>query len=39
MATSSAYLDMVGRELWARDVFTFIPDRDLPAPTGHDHAR
>ena len=33
MATSSAYLDTVGRELWARDVFTFIPDRDLPPPT------
>jgi methionyl-tRNA formyltransferase len=33
VATSSAYLDTVGRELWARDVFTFIPDRDLPAPT------
>ena len=32
MATSSVYLDMVGRDLWARDVFTFIPDRDLPAP-------
>jgi methionyl-tRNA formyltransferase len=32
VATSSEYLDMVGRELWARDVFTFIPDRDLPAP-------
>jgi methionyl-tRNA formyltransferase len=32
VATSSEYLDMVGHELWARDVFTFIPDRDLPAP-------
>ena len=32
MATSSAYLDQVGRDLWARDVFTFIPDRDLPPP-------
>jgi methionyl-tRNA formyltransferase len=32
VATSSEYLTMVGRELWARDVFTFIPDRDLPAP-------
>ena len=32
MATSSPYLDQVGRELWARDVFTFIPDRDLPPP-------
>jgi methionyl-tRNA formyltransferase len=32
MATTSAYLDMVGRDLWAREIFTFIPDRDLPAP-------
>jgi methionyl-tRNA formyltransferase len=24
---------MVRRQLWARDVFTFIPDRDLPAPS------
>jgi methionyl-tRNA formyltransferase len=32
VATSSEYLDVVGHELWARDVFTFIPDRDLPAP-------
>jgi methionyl-tRNA formyltransferase len=32
VATTSAYLDMVGRDLWVRDVFTFIPDRDLPAP-------
>jgi methionyl-tRNA formyltransferase len=32
MATSSAYLDDVGRDLWAREVFTFIPDRDLPSP-------
>src|ERR1700693_6287205 len=32
VATSSAYLDQVGRDLWARDVFTFIPDRDLPPP-------
>jgi methionyl-tRNA formyltransferase len=32
VATSSPYLDRVGRELWARDVFTFIPDRDLPEP-------
>lgn len=31
MATSSAYLDKVGRDLWSNDVFTFIPDRDLPA--------
>ena len=32
MATTSEYLDMVGRDLWSRDVFTFIPDRDLPPP-------
>ena len=32
MATSSPYLDQVGRDLWAREVFTFIPDRDLPPP-------
>ena len=32
VATSSAYLDAVGRDLWAREVFTFIPDRDLPPP-------
>ena len=34
VATSSAYLDAVHRDLWARDVFTFIPDRDLPPPPG-----
>lgn len=33
MATTSAYLDMVRRDLWSRDVFTFIPDRDLPPPS------
>jgi hypothetical protein len=32
VTTSSAYLDAVGRDLWAREVFTFIPDRDLPPP-------
>jgi methionyl-tRNA formyltransferase len=32
MATTSAYLDAVGRDLWAREIFTFIPDRDLPPP-------
>jgi len=32
MATTSAYLDTVARDLWAREVFTFIPDRDLPPP-------
>jgi methionyl-tRNA formyltransferase len=34
MATSSPYLDTVGRDLWAREIFTFIPDRDLPPPPG-----
>ena len=32
MATASAYLGRVGRDLWAHEIFTFIPDRDLPAP-------
>lgn len=32
MATTSAYLDEAARALWARDSFTFIPDRDLPPP-------
>jgi methionyl-tRNA formyltransferase len=32
MATTSAYLDKVGRDLWAHEIFTFIPDRDLPPP-------
>jgi len=32
VATTSAYLDSVRRDLWAHDVFTFIPDRDLPPP-------
>ena len=30
MTTSSAYLDQVHRELWERDSFSSIPDRDLP---------
>ena len=34
MAVKSAYLDRVRSELWARDLFTFIPDRDLPPPEG-----
>ena len=34
MAVQSAYLDRVRRELWAHDLFTFIPDRDLPPPDG-----
>ena len=32
MATTSAYLEAAGRDLWAREIFTFIPDRDLPPP-------
>src|SRR5579872_4806308 len=32
MATNSAYLDSVRDDLWAREIFTFIPDRDLPPP-------
>jgi methionyl-tRNA formyltransferase len=32
VATNSAYLDTVRADLWSRDVFTFIPDRDLPPP-------
>jgi methionyl-tRNA formyltransferase len=32
MATNSAYLDAVRSDLWAREIFTFIPDRDLPPP-------
>jgi methionyl-tRNA formyltransferase len=34
MAVSSPYLDAVRRELWARPSFSFIPDRQLPPPTG-----
>ena len=34
MAVQSAYLDRVRSELWARELFTFIPDRDLPPPEG-----
>jgi methionyl-tRNA formyltransferase len=34
MASTSAYLDKVGRDLWAHEIFTFIPDRDLPPPPG-----
>jgi methionyl-tRNA formyltransferase len=34
MATSSTYLDTVRHDLWAREIFTFIPDRDLPPPPG-----
>ena len=32
MAVHSEYLEQARRELWARPLFTFIPDRDLPAP-------
>jgi len=32
MATNSAYLDAVRNDLWAHEIFTFIPDRDLPPP-------
>jgi methionyl-tRNA formyltransferase len=34
VATTSAYLDEVRRNLWSREIFTFIPDRDLPPPPG-----
>ncbi|MFN2581311.1 MAG: methionyl-tRNA formyltransferase [Candidatus Dormibacteria bacterium] len=34
MTVHSDYLDRIRGELWARDVFTFIPDRDLPPPSG-----
>jgi len=37
MPVSSAYLDAVRRELWARPSFSFIPDRDLPPPSGTPH--
>lgn len=32
MATRSPYLQRARDELWERQVFTFIPDRDLPPP-------
>lgn len=34
MATTSAYLDDVARDLWGRETFSFIPERVLPAPYG-----
>lgn len=34
MPVTSPYLDRAREELWTRDVFSFIPDRDLPEPTG-----
>ena len=33
MSVTSPYLDHARESLWGRDVFTFIPDRDLPAAT------
>ena len=33
MATESPYLDAAREALWARQSFSFIPDRDLPPPT------
>ena len=32
MATRSPYLQRARDELWAREMFTFIPDRNLPPP-------
>lgn len=32
MAVESDYLERARRELWARELFSFIPDRDLPPP-------
>ena len=34
MAVHSRYLDDARRELWSHDLFTFIPDHDLPPPRG-----
>ena len=34
MAAVSEYLEHARRELWSRELFTFIPDRDLPPPAG-----
>ncbi|MGH7685978.1 MAG: methionyl-tRNA formyltransferase [Candidatus Dormibacteria bacterium] len=34
MAALSEYLEHARRELWSRELFTFIPDRDLPPPAG-----
>jgi methionyl-tRNA formyltransferase len=34
MSVTSPYLDAARSELWARESFSFIPDRQLPAPTG-----
>src|SRR5438270_6392081 len=32
MGVQSAYLDRAREALWAKDMFSFIPDRDLPQP-------
>jgi methionyl-tRNA formyltransferase len=34
MPVTSPYLDDVRKQLWARESFSFIPDRMLPEPTG-----
>jgi methionyl-tRNA formyltransferase len=34
VAVDSDYLERARRELWGRELFTFIPDRDLPSPAG-----
>lgn len=34
MPVTSPYLDDARRQLWARESFSFIPDRMLPEPTG-----
>jgi methionyl-tRNA formyltransferase len=34
MAVTSPYLDAARQQLWARESFSFIPDRQLPEPTG-----
>lgn len=34
MPVTSAYLDDVRQQLWARRSFSFIPDRQLPEPAG-----
>ena len=34
MAVTSAYLDVAREELWSRESFSFIPDRQLPPPAG-----
>ena len=34
MATTSPYLERARAQLWERETFSFIPDRDLPPPDG-----